>query len=147
DFDPAAAAELLDAAGWIDTDKDGIRDQGPDRQLRLVLLGIERPARRKDSSGPPEKTEREYFVEAARRAGVIIEVQTGGESWVNKRRSEGAYDLIELEWTGRVDMDITPLVAGKDPTRPVQPRVDRALDAISAAWDPAERGRIAEELV
>ena len=27
DFDPAAAGKLLDAAGWIDSDKDGIRDK------------------------------------------------------------------------------------------------------------------------
>ena len=67
DFDPAAAGKLLDAAGWLDTNKDGIRDQGPDKQLKLVLYGVEKPAVH-DASGPPAKTERDYFVEAARRA-------------------------------------------------------------------------------
>jgi peptide/nickel transport system substrate-binding protein len=145
DFDPAAAGRLLDAAGWRDTDKDGIRDQGPDKQLKLVLYGVDKPAVH-DASGPPPKTERDYFVESARRAGIILEVKTGGESWLDKRLAEGAWDLVEIGWTGRVDMDITPLVGGKSPVRPVQPRVDHALDAMTAAWDPAERSRLAKEL-
>ncbi len=146
DFDPAAAAKLLDAAGWLDTDKDGIRDQGVDKPLKIVLLGLDKPAP-KDTSGPPVKTERDYFVDAARRAGVIVEVKTGGESWVDKKLEEGAWDMNEIEWSGRVDMDITPLIAGKDSTRPLQPRVDRTLDAMALAWDPAERGKLAKELV
>ena len=51
-----------------------------------------------------------------------------------------------MTWIGRVDMDVTPLVGGKDLTRPVQPRVDHALEAMAAAWDPAERGKLAAEL-
>jgi ABC-type transport system substrate-binding protein len=144
DFDPAAAAKLLDAAGWIDNDKDGIRDQGG-QQLKLVLLGVEKPPQ-KDTSGPPEKSERDYFVDAARRAGVIIEVKTGGASWVDKKLGEGNFDIREIEWLGRVDMDVTPLIGGRTSERPLQPRVDRVLDAMGAAWDPAERSRLAKEL-
>lgn len=147
DFDPAAAAKLLDDAGWVDTDKDGIRDQGVDKPLKIVLLGIDDKPEVKDASGPPAKTERDYFVDAARRAGVIVEVKTGGESWVDKKLDEGAWDIHEVEWSGRVDMDITALVAGKDPTRPAQPRVDRTLEAMAGAWDPAERAKLAKELV
>jgi peptide/nickel transport system substrate-binding protein len=145
DFDPAAAAKLLDAAGWVDSDKDGIRDQGPGKQLRLVLYGVEKPAVR-DASGPLPKTEREMFVEAARRAGVVIEAKTGGESWLDKKLGEGQWDIVEIEWNGRVDMDITPLVAGKAATRPAQPQVDRVLDMMGAAWDPGERAKLAKEL-
>ncbi|HEX5060447.1 MAG TPA: ABC transporter substrate-binding protein [Kofleriaceae bacterium] len=145
DFDPAAAGKLLDAAGWVDTDKDGIRDQGEGKQLKLVLYGVETP-KVHDASGPPAKTERDYFVEAARRAGVVIEVKTGGESWLDKKLGEGQWDIVEIAWNGRVDMDITPLVAGRTPIRPVQPRVDHALDAMAEAWDPAERGKLAKEL-
>jgi ABC-type transport system substrate-binding protein len=147
DFDPAAAAKLLDEAGWVDTDKDGIRDQGPDKQLKLVLLGKDKPEM-KDDAGPPLKIERDYFVEAARRAGVQIEVKTGGESWLDKHVEGGEWDLLEVEWSGRVDMDVTPLIGGgaKNTTRPSQPHVDRVLEAMGAAWDPAERGKLAKEL-
>lgn len=147
DFDPAAAAKFLDAAGWVDSDKDGIRDRGPasigsagqPEQLKLVLLGREKPAP-KDTSGPPVKTERELFVEACRRAGIIIEVKTGGEQWVDKKIGEGNWDIYELWWGGRVDMDITSLIGGKDAG------VDRVLASMSTAWDPAERAKLAKEL-
>ena len=139
DFDPAAAAKLLDAAGWTDTSpKDGVRDQGG-KQLRLVMIGGERPTP-KDASGPPQKLPRDYFIEAARRIGVVIDVKTGSEAWLDKRLADGNYDLAELAWTGMVDGDPAALLAGGSP------RIDRALDAMAAAWDPAERARVAPEL-
>ncbi len=144
EFDPAAAAKLLEAAGWVDTDKDGIRDRGG-KQLRLVMIGSEKSSP-KDPAGPPVKTERDYFVEAAKRIGVVIEVKTGGEAFLDRRKTDGSYDMIEVSWTGMVDGDITQMVGGKDPARPAQPRVDRALDAMGAAWDPAERQKLAPEL-
>jgi peptide/nickel transport system substrate-binding protein len=139
DFDPAGAARLLDAAGWTDSGpKDGIRDQAG-KQLRLVMIGGEKPVP-KDASGPPQKVERDYFIEAARRIGVVIDVKTGGEAWLEKRLADGNYDLAELVWSGMVDVDPTALVAH------ASPRIDRALDALAAAWDPAERARLAPEL-
>jgi peptide/nickel transport system substrate-binding protein len=139
DFDPAGAAKLLDAAGWTDTEpKDGIRDQAG-KQLRLVMIGSEKPVP-KDASGPPQKLERDYFIEAARRVGVVIDVKTGGEAWLDKRRADGNYDLAELAWSGMVDADPAALIAH------ASPRIDRALDALAAAWDPAERARLAPEL-
>jgi peptide/nickel transport system substrate-binding protein len=139
DFDPAAAAKLLDAAGWTDSEpKDGIRDQAG-KQLRLVMIGGEKPAP-KDASGPPQKLARDYFIAAARRIGVVIDVRTGGDSWLGKRFADGTYDLAELVWTGMVDADPATLVAH------ASPRIDRTLDALAAAWDPAERARLAPEL-
>lgn len=139
DFDPAAAARLLDAAGWTDSEpKDGIRDQAG-KQLRLVMIGGDKPVP-KDASGPPQKLERDYFIEAARRIGVVIDVKTGGEAWLEKRLADGNYDLAELVWSGMVDADPGALVAH------ASPRIDRALDALAAAWDPAERARLAPEL-
>jgi len=139
DFDPAAAARLLDAAGWTDKEpKDGIRDQAG-KQLRLVMIGGEKPAP-KDASGPPQKLERDYFIEAARRIGVVIDVKTGGEAWLDKRLADANYDLAELVWSDMVDADPGARIAH------ASPRIDRALDALAAAWDPAERAKLAPEL-
>src|SRR5207249_5669811 len=41
DFDPGAAARLLDDAGWTDADKDGVRERGADK-LKITLLLAER---------------------------------------------------------------------------------------------------------
>jgi len=144
DFDPGAAAKLLDAAGWMDTDKDGIRDRAG-TQLRLVMLGGEKPPP-KDASAPPVKLPRDYFIEAARRIGVVIEIKTGGEQWIEKHLAEGSFDLAERVFTGMVDSDVTPLLGGKHPQHAPSPRIDRALDAMAAAWDPAERAKLAVEL-
>jgi peptide/nickel transport system substrate-binding protein len=149
-FDPAAATKLLDAAGWTDSNKDGIRDRDG-VQLKITMLGVESKPSTMDASGlgvlPPPKTERDYFVEAARRIGVVIEVKTGGESWVEKRIEEGGYDIAELSWSGMVDMDVSRQIGSKNPHVATSPRIDRVLDAMSAAWDPAERTKLASELV
>lgn len=143
EFDPAGAGKLLDAAGWIDSDKDGIRDQNG-VQLRLVLIGGEKPEP-KDASAPPVKIARDYFVEAARRIGVMIEVRTGGEAWLDKRIAEGSYDLVEQIWSGMVDSNFAARIA-RDPQRASSPKIDRVLEAMAATWDPAERTRLSAEL-
>jgi peptide/nickel transport system substrate-binding protein len=139
DFDPAGAARLLDAAGWTDAHpKDAIRDQAG-KQLRLVMIGGDRPAAT-DPSAPSPKLPRDYFIDAARRIGVVIDVKTGSEAWLDKRIGEANYDLAELAWSGMVDAD-PQLLIGQ-----ASPRIGRALDAMAAAWDPAERARLAPEI-
>ncbi len=140
DFDPAGAAKLLDAAGWLDSDKDGIRDKDG-KQLRLTMLGTDKPPPR-DPSAPPDKLPRDYFVEAARKMGVVIEVKTGGESWVEKKFDDASFDLAEVSWTSVVDWDLRPVIGGTG-----NPAVERTLDAMGEAWDPAERTRLADDLV
>lgn len=139
DFDPAGASKLLEAAGWIDSEpKDGIRDRAG-KQLRIVMIGSEKPAPR-DAAGPRQRVERDYFVEAARRLGVVIDVKTGGDAWLDKRLGDGNYDIAEVMWNGMVDSDLAPRAT------PGSPRISRALDALAAAWDPAERAKLAPEL-
>ncbi len=144
EFDPAGAAKLLDAAGWLDSDKDGIRDKDG-VQLRLAMLGSEKPAP-KDASAPPVKIPRDYFIEAARKMGVVIDVKAGGESWVEKKFDEGAFDLAEVSWTSVVDWDLTQLLGSKQPHHAPAPAVDRILDAMAAAWDPAQRTKLGADL-
>ncbi len=144
DFDPKAAGALLDAAGWTDSDKDGIRDRAG-VQLRLIMVGVDRPVP-KDVTGPLPKIPREILIDAARRIGVVIELKTGGDSWVANRIDDGNYHVSELVWTGMVDSDVAGSIGSRDPRRASSPRIDRVLDAMGAAWDPAERGRLTGEL-
>lgn len=137
-FDPKTAGALLDAAGWIDTDKNGIRDKAG-VELKLTMVGIERLTPR-DPSKPSDTLPREYLIDAARRIGVVIELKSGGESWLAKRIDETNYHLAEIQWTGMVDQDMRPRLGG------VSPRIDRALEAMSLVWDPAERAKLAGEL-
>jgi hypothetical protein len=43
-------------------------------------------------------------------------------------------------------MDLTPLLGDKDPAHASSPRIARALDAMGAAWGPADRAKLAGEL-
>ncbi|MCX5745828.1 MAG: ABC transporter substrate-binding protein [Proteobacteria bacterium] len=148
ELDPAEAGKLLDEAGWIDTDKDGNRDKAG-KPLRLLMIGGEKPSPT-DVSGPPVKLPRDYFIDAARRAGVIVELKTGGDAWLDKKLVDRNFDLVEVAWGGLADMDLTALSSAKDATTgklfPVSPRIGRALDALGAAWDPGERAKSAPEL-
>jgi peptide/nickel transport system substrate-binding protein len=145
-FDPALAGKLLDEAGWRDTEpKDGLRDRGGE-QLKLVMIGGEPPAAKDAMLPGAPPTARDVFVEAARRIGVVIDVRTANEAGLEKRLAEGTYDIAELVWTGMVDTDVSARLGGKSPQRATSPRIERVLDALSAAWDPAERTRLSGEL-
>ncbi|HWU88167.1 MAG TPA: ABC transporter substrate-binding protein [Kofleriaceae bacterium] len=145
-FDPAGAGKLLDEAGWIDAaPKDGVRDHDG-AQLRLVMVGGEQAAGKDAGLPGASATARDMFVEAARRIGVVIEVRTGNEAWIAKRIEEGTYDIAELVWTGMVDGDVAPRLGGNDPQRASSPRIEHVLEALAAAWDPAERTKLSAEL-
>jgi peptide/nickel transport system substrate-binding protein len=147
EFDPAAAGKLLDAAGWSDHDGDGLRDRAG-APLRVVMLGTERPPP-KDAAGPQVKTDRDRFVEACRRIGVVIDVRIGGEAVLDKRLADGQFDLAELSFGGMVDMDLASALTttgSRNVGKVGSPRVDRTLDAMGAAWDPADRSKLAGEL-
>lgn len=171
DFDPGSAGKLLDASGWVDSDKDGIRDKSG-TQLRLVLIGTARggstsaPRAHASSSGggsgvadeqrPPAdssganaapKSARDLFVETARRAGVIVDVRTGSESTVGEWIADGVYDVVELAWGGMSDGDIADMIGGGGRASQAQPSLARVLDELRAAWQPDERWKRAPDLV
>lgn len=182
DFDPASAGKLLDASGWVDSDKDGIRDKSG-TQLRLVLIGTDRgasphlrasskgvlrtpadvgapssvsspvaadeqrmPADAGGTSAAP-KSERELFVETARRAGVIVDVRTGTESAVVEWITDGAYDVVELVWAGMGDGDIAEMIAGGGRAAQAQLPIARILDELRTAWSPDERWKRGPDVV
>ena len=106
DFDPAAAAKLLDAAGWVDTDKDGIRDQGGQ-------AAPPRAARRREAGaagrlGPAVEAAARLLRSRPRAASASSSRSRPAASrGSTKQVGEGKYDLVELQWTGMVDMDVT----------------------------------------
>ena len=153
-FDPKAAGALLDAAGWIDSDHNGIRDR-KGNELRVVMVGGERGPKASGPAGTATTLPREYLIEAARRIGMVIELRTGSEAWVANHVDDGKYDIVELQWAGMVDMDIGPRIASAErrtkaaPAGPVavaDSPVVRVLDQMATAWDPAERAKLAGPL-
>ncbi len=88
-YEPKHAQELLDEAGWIDTDGDGIRDK-EGRSFRFALLGSNDPTRQQIL----EEIARQWA-----RIGIKAEPQTAGVSglvrdFLQPRR----FDAILVEW-------------------------------------------------
>lgn len=147
EFDPAAAGKLLDAAGFVDRDGDGVRELAG-RPLRLSLLRIERPAA--PEGAPAVATEVDRFVAAARRAGIGIEQRAGTEAVLEKRLAEGEFQLAMAEWRGMVDSDLHDLLGtggARNYGRYSSPAMERVLAALAAAWGPQERAALAPSLV
>lgn len=138
-FDPKAAGALLDAAGWVDSDKDGIRDRGG-QQLRVVMIGGARDTAISKDANPAAKLPREYLIADARRVGLVIEFKSGNDAWIQKRIDEGSYHIAEQQWVGMVDMDMRNRLGGASPA------IDRVLEQMATVWDPAERAKLTKDL-
>lgn len=133
-FDPAAAAVLLDEAGWRDRDRDGIRERDG-KSLRLSLLVLEQPDTHK-------RAVRERVVRALRRTGILVQQRAGTTAVLRNRMRAGDYDLVFIEWRGSVDVDLSPLfeTGGKRNLGQFSDaRVDQSLSALRAAGEPSSR--------
>ncbi len=141
ELDPGAAGRLLDEAGWIDADGDGLREKGG-RKLSVDVLVLEQ------GNGKPHP-EQQRILDGLRRAGVGLVVRVGTKAVLENRLRDGELNLAFLEWSGVVDSDLTPLVGtggeanyGRFSSR----RVDRALGELRAVWEPASRAPLMGEL-
>lgn len=148
EFDPAAAGKLLEEAGFRDRDGDGVRDfEGKPLRLTMLRLERERPA---EATEPLPPLEADRFLAAARRAGVAIEQKVGTEAVLEKRLTDGEFQLAMVEWRGMVDSDLRDLVGtggALNYGRVSSPAIDRALAQLAAAWGPQERWAVAPALL
>ncbi|MBI4511850.1 MAG: peptide ABC transporter substrate-binding protein [Deltaproteobacteria bacterium] len=137
-FDPSAAARLLDEAGWRDGDKDGVRERGREK-LRIVFLV---------ASDARTDAEREVVVGGLRKAGFLVEVRQGERAFLMNRLRAGDFDAAVMEFRGRVDDDLSPLVATGGSLNLggfSSPTVDAACAALDRTWEPEARAsRVAE---
>jgi peptide/nickel transport system substrate-binding protein len=140
-LDPGAAGRLLDEAGWIDADRDGLREKGG-QKLSLDVLVLEH------DNGKPHP-EQQRILDGLRRAGIGLVVRAGTKAVLENRLRDGDFNLAFLEWTGAVDSDLTTLVGtGGDVNfgRFSSRRVDRALGELQSVWEPASRAPLMGEL-
>jgi microcin C transport system substrate-binding protein len=97
-FDQAKAGELLKAAGWGDSDKDGILDK--------VIKGQKTPFKFSVYFANPDSQKYlTLFKEDAKKVGVEVEVKQLEWNSFIKLIDERKFDAVMLSWTGSVEPD------------------------------------------
>jgi len=99
-FDRKRAAALLDDAGYVDTNADGVRDRDG-HPIRLVLLAT--------AGSRPLSVEARAFVLEMRRAGILVDVVSADGPTMLARLRRGDFDLAPMIWQGRPDEDPSAL--------------------------------------
>ncbi len=97
-YDPDLANEMLDEAGYLDTDGDGVREM-PDGSRPLEFRYAER------SEGQNSSAIREFMIGFMEQIGVSLVVEVMDNSQLYDAQVRGEYDMFEWGWTPFVDPD------------------------------------------
>ena len=134
-FDPLWAGRLLDDAGWV-AGKDGLRTKSGVK-LKVVLVAS-------GAGGEPEA-----LVTSLRRGGFLVDLRVVAGDDTLARLRAGDFDLAAIDYRGRADEDLGPLVGtggAKNLGGFSRPDVDEALAAAAEPWEPASRQAPVAEL-
>jgi peptide/nickel transport system substrate-binding protein len=97
-FDPDRANQLLDDAGYLDGDGDGVREM-PDGGEALRFRYVER------SESEPAPAIREFVTQWLADVGIATEVEVMDDGQLYEASIAGEYDLFVWGWTPFVDPD------------------------------------------
>ncbi|MBL8953711.1 MAG: hypothetical protein JNK82_23250 [Myxococcaceae bacterium] len=137
-YDPAAAARLLDEAGWKDSNGDGVRDREGDpfqftfaSNAYSVKMGKLLP----------------LLQEELRKAGIAMDIEKVEAATYIKRLRDQDYDACSLNWSNFDPIQDNYAIfhssqTGKNGSNWVgyqNPEVDRLLEQIRAEFDDARR--------
>ena len=139
-FDRTQAADLLEQAGFRDTDGDGVREVGG-AAIRLAFL---LPAGARTLA-----TEVRAFAMDLRRAGILLDTTSLDGSALLARLERGDFDLAALTWDGRQDEDARLLLTSQGDFQYTGYKSDRfvaAIDQVRGASSPATRAPFLQEL-
>ena len=147
-YNPERAAQLLDEAGWKDTDGDGIRDKdGKPLKLNFVVYN--------------SRAELPLYAEAVqsdlKKIGIDINIQTVDYNLIDQMGINGQYDLlisnITTANTGDPEMFLSwywkTNVNGNNPQNGSgysNPEVDAKFDQLAVEFDQAKRKQLIIEI-
>lgn len=97
-FDPVAAGKLLDEAGYIDRDNNGVRESPQGVPLSFKLIHA--------AQSPTTKQMVELMQNAMAKAGVEMQLDPLDWPIMQQKLDDRNYDAIMLGWGGVVDTDI-----------------------------------------
>jgi peptide/nickel transport system substrate-binding protein len=145
DYDPDQAAALLEEAGWVDSDGDGIREKdGETLQLQMIMFDSA-------TNRPLAELVQAILTEMGFEATLDI---TPYDAFA-QRVIEGNYNTAEMNWTALdpnlvlYNMFHSSQVDGGgyfNRTRVQDPELDALIEAARSTSDVAERERIYQEI-
>jgi peptide/nickel transport system substrate-binding protein len=151
-YDPARANQILDDAGYLDTDGDGVREM-PDGSRPLEFRYIERS---ESSIGAPV---REFITRWLSDIGIATTVEVMDDTQLYEANISGNYDMFVWGWVPFVDPDpmlsyftcaevnTTPDGTGYNDANWCDPHYDELYEAQKVALDPTRRREIVAEML
>lgn len=134
-FDPDSAARLLDAAGWSDTDGDGVREWDG-RVFEFTAL---------TRSEPTERQAAVYVQDQLRRIGVRMDVQVLDGSVIWPRLTEGEFAAAVFPFVNSIESQLRWL-GEASPLGYDNAVVSALLHEAERTGDPDARDRIYRDL-
>jgi peptide/nickel transport system substrate-binding protein len=134
-YDPARAKELLEGAGWLDTDGDGAREREGQR-FRFAMLN---QAEGGDAAAV-------YVQAALRRVGVEVQIQRAERRVIQQRIGAGRFDAASLA----MNFGTQALLSWFGPESVLGYSAGRAtpvLGRLESTLDPDEIARLHRELM
>lgn len=136
-FDPERAAALLEEAGWVDTDGDGIREKDGER------LTVVYPA-----SPAYEEAYMELLAAYLTQAGFDVQLMTMDDAGIFEFGVAGEHSIVNMGWTSK-DPGVLSFVyhssnieGGSGFTRFVDAELDAALEQAATELDEAARAEL-----
>jgi len=145
-FDLAAAAALLDEAGWIDGDGDGIRDKvidGGRRPLEFDLSMF--------GTSDEFRVLATMYEEDLARIGVKMNPRPLEWNLLQKDIQERSFDAMTMAWSGQPEQDFHQVWHSSQATEPLSsnyvgyadPEADAIIEEMATEFDHARRVELA----
>jgi len=147
-YDLDAAAKLLEEAGWVDTDGNGVRDKVIDGQKVEFRFKVTEPP------GSPELDAiNDDWEQSLKKIGVIMEPDVVEWNQFMKKMQDREFNAYSAAWYLGDQWDPEPLhhsnqipVAGSDnAVEWSNPRIDEIIDTLKITFDLKKRYELAHE--
>ena len=136
-FDPAQAKELLKAAGWVDSDRDGILDKdGQKFEFELLIR----------SSSPEAEQNATVFQEELKRAGIAMSIRPLEWATFLQKVDGRTFDAVILGWsTPPIEEDpyqvwhSSQVEKGSNFVGYINPEADKVMEEARLEFDEQKR--------
>jgi microcin C transport system substrate-binding protein len=145
-FDPASAKAKLKAAGWSDTNKDGVLDKMIDGKLTDFRFTITHP-------GNEWEKYLTIYKEELKKAGIHVQLKQLEWNAFNKTIDDRNFDMVSMAWGGVIEQDPKQIWhsgsignGGSNFAGYSNPDVDKMIDIAREELDDKKRRKLLQKV-